>query len=296
MNSITVSHFTGSADFFAMRNMLLEGYSLEQRPCNMFFYYLDNWRFARDDDESYFEQNALIWRMDGKVIAFNILQNLPLYSLQVHPHYYRAVPLILDNLVQRGVKQIGVYEHQQDIINHLLDHGFAGPKHVGIENEYDLTGCAQAIDLPEGFAIKTAAGLTDLRTVYRAKGSVFHGPHMTEESCAFRMASRPLSPSYSNDSAFLVVDTKTNECVSFALAWLDKGTGVVGFEPIGTVPDYRGRGLSKALLTHVFAKYHREGYKRVSIRTGRNYEAPANYLYRSLKPTKIYNVVEYSAK
>ena len=78
------------------------------------------------------------------------------------------------------------------------------------------------------------------------------------------------------------------------MAWTDKETGVVGFEPVGTVPDYRRRGLSRALLSHVFSKYHKQGFRRASIRTGSDYNSPANYLYRSLQPMNTYKVLDYS--
>ncbi|MFZ5354051.1 MAG: GNAT family N-acetyltransferase [Bacillota bacterium] len=293
MENVNMCRFAGNDDFIQMREMLLESYKIEQRPCNMFYYYLDNWRFGRDDSESYYQENTILWKKEEKLIAFSILDNEPLYSLQVHPHYNSELPYILEALLKEtGITEIAVYEHQKEIICCLEAFGFKNTLHIDNEYEYDLIKQFEKTVLCEGFAIKTAAELKDNAAVCRAQRNVFKAPHMTEEFCAFQMVSKQQAPSYSNESVFLVMDKSNGECAAFAMAWLNKETGVVGFEPIGTVEGYRKKGLSKALLTHIYTAYKGQGFRSVSIRTGSQNEL-GNALYRSLKPANIYKIVLY---
>ena len=85
-----------------------------------------------------------------------------------------------------------------------------------------------------------------------------------------------------------------SECVSFAMAWYDSETSVVGFEPVGTVPGHRKRGLAKSLLAHAFSKAATNGFERVSIKTGSDKNNVANYLYLSLNPINVYKIIEFS--
>ena len=46
----------------------------------------------------------------------------------------------------------------------------------------------------------------------------------------------------------LVAVSDNGELASFGLCWYDEVNRVGEFEPVGTHPDYRGRGFGKALL------------------------------------------------
>ena len=296
MNTVIHRRFSGDQDFAAMREMLIEGYVLAQRPCNMFFYYLDNWRFANGDEpDSFFADRAVLWYDGDKVAAFCILENESLYNLQVHPRYESLVPDVLKYLTQeRAVGKTAIYGHQRQLGKCLASAGFCHPKHISNEYEFDITMEIEPASLPTGYQIRTASQLDDLGSVYRAKGKVFSGPHMTEEAVALRMELKQSAPSYSNDGVFLVLRASDMSCVSFAAAWLDPMSGVVGFEPVGTVPEERKKGLCKALLTFAFKACRAKGFRKVSIRTGANPEAAANCLYRSLSPANIYHIMAYS--
>ena len=295
MKKLTQHYFSGQTDFLAMRRMLIDGYLAENRPCNMFFYYLDNWRYAIDESEEYFKENAIIWTADQETIAFSILDDEPLYRLQIHPSYYDATPQILDFLGGKGLlSQIAVYEHQERLIHHLVSSGFGSPNHIQNEYEYDISSGFKAKTLPDQNVICTATDVQDILPIYRAKGLVFPGPNTSVEACAFRMNSKQQSQSYSNDGVHLVYDKGMTECVSFAMAWYDTETLVVGFEPVGTVPNHRKRGVSGALLSHAFSKAYESGYRRVSIKTSSDGDSAANHLYHSLGPIKIHEILEFS--
>ncbi len=65
-----------------------------------------------------------------------------------------------------------------------------------------------------------------------------------------------------------------------ALKHLDDGHGEV--KSMRAHPDYRGRGIGKAILAHLIAEAAARGYRRVSLETGSSPEfVPARRLYES---------------
>jgi putative acetyltransferase len=65
-----------------------------------------------------------------------------------------------------------------------------------------------------------------------------------------------------------------------ALRHLDEGHGEI--KSMRAAPDYRGRGVGKAILRHLLGEARARGYARVSLETGRPAEfLPARRLYES---------------
>ena len=60
---------------------------------------------------------------------------------------------------------------------------------------------------------------------------------------------------------------------AFCINWLDEETGIGLFEPVGAHPDFRGRGLSKALLRHALAQLKTAGMREAIVLT--NYDNTA---------------------
>ena len=299
MNGLTRRKFADNQDYLAMREMLIDGYLRTGKPCNMLFYYLDNWRFANGDEpHGFFADRAVLWCDGDRVAAFSILDNESLYNLQVHPQYAKIVPVILEFLTQtQAASKTAIYAYQSQIAKYLEPFCFCSPEHINNEYEYDLTTDAvEVFELPDGYKIYTADQLDDLRSVYKAKALAFPRPHMTEAAVEPRMALKQDAPSYSNDGVYTVIREADRACVSFAEAWFDPISGVVGFEPIGTIPEERKKGLCKALLSYVFKRCREAGYQKISIRTGENFESAANYLYRSLSPVNVFPVMEYGLR
>jgi putative acetyltransferase len=65
-----------------------------------------------------------------------------------------------------------------------------------------------------------------------------------------------------------------------ALKHLDAGYGEI--KSMRASPDYRGKGVGKAILAHLLAEAQQRGYARVSLETGRTKPfMPAHQLYQS---------------
>ncbi|MDQ2682976.1 MAG: GNAT family N-acetyltransferase, partial [Chloroflexota bacterium] len=76
----------------------------------------------------------------------------------------------------------------------------------------------------------------------------------------------------------LCVETDAGELVAFALGWLDPEGGSCQFEPIGTHPDHRGKGIGKALVKEATHRVRELGADRCYINCSAKNEA-GNALY-----------------
>ena len=77
-----------------------------------------------------------------------------------------------------------------------------------------------------------------------------------------------------------------------ALRQLDEGHGEI--KSMRAAPEYRSRGVGKAILLHLLAEAKRRGYRRVSLETGGIDELlPARRLYESQGFTRCPPFAEY---
>ena len=101
--------------------------------------------------------------------------------------------------------------------------------------------------LPDGYSLRQVTGGRDIKTradlAYRAFGS--HKPFDEYWPRYQRFADSPVYVS----SLDLVTIAPEGDFSSFCIAWPDPVNHIGLFEPVGTHPDFRARGLGKAVLT-----------------------------------------------
>jgi ribosomal protein S18 acetylase RimI-like enzyme len=76
-----------------------------------------------------------------------------------------------------------------------------------------------------------------------------------------------------------VVEAPNGRFASSVLVWPDDENGVGLFEPVGTHPEFRRRGLGAAVCTFGLQRLHEEGMRRAVVCCD---TAPACALYESI--------------
>jgi GNAT superfamily N-acetyltransferase len=131
---------------------------------------------------------------------------------------------------------------------HLLHELGFGPDHdrVWMRLNHRLLDDIEEPRLPDGYQLMTVAdydGDISKRVDVHQRSWADLGTRVSSDTYPAVMATWPYRP----DLDF-VLEANDGSPVAFALAWLDSESRVAEFEPLGTHPDYRRRGLGRALL------------------------------------------------
>ena len=77
----------------------------------------------------------------------------------------------------------------------------------------------------------------------------------------------------------IVAEAADGRLVASATAWADRASGVAIFEPVGVRPEFRGRGLSAAVMTEAMVRLSKAGLRKARVATAHfNSPAIASYL------------------
>ncbi len=117
-----------------------------------------------------------------------------------------------------------------------------------------------APSLPPGYRIRALDGPPEVAARAELHRAAFAPSHLTVE----RYARLTTLPHYRFDDD-LVVEAPDGSLAAFAMAWWDPVARVGEFEPVGTHPDHRRRGLGRALLSHGLRSFRDSGARLVQV-------------------------------
>jgi mycothiol synthase len=168
----------------------------------------------------------------------------------------------------------------------LTQHGFAPdpdslPYTVTIRALDDLPPVPS---LPEGFSIRTAAGIHEAEALAAVHAGSF-GSQWTTAQYAQVME----SPGYSAEREFVVV-APDGRFAAFTVTWHDTLNRLGYFEPVGTHEDFRRLGLARAMMIHALHAMRAAGMTHASVVHESAQENPASAaLYAGLGFTPQYS-------
>jgi GNAT superfamily N-acetyltransferase len=110
-------------------------------------------------------------------------------------------------------------------------------------NERDLTDVEQPV-LADGFRFRTAEAAGPEAAVRAHVGAWSPSAYTAESYEGVRQTA-----TYRGD-LHILVEAPDGTMASSTIMWLDEANKTVEFEPVGTHPDYRRRGLGRAMLLH----------------------------------------------
>lgn len=169
-------------------------------------------------------------------------------------------------------------ETESVVIAALTEHGFAEVDSPWFTHHHLDLADLPDVSLPEGYAVRAVRpGQAGPRAaVHRAAWS----PTSRVTTAAYERLMTV--PPYRADLDH-VVTTVDGEWVASCCVWLDPVTGVALVEPVGCVPDHRGRGLAAAASVSALAAAREAGATTglVCPRGDDDHPAPAR-LYRGL--------------
>ncbi|NDZ79867.1 GNAT family N-acetyltransferase [Streptomyces sp. SID10853] len=125
-------------------------------------------------------------------------------------------------------------------------------------NERDLADVAQPV-LPDGFRFRTADEAGPKAAVQAHLDAWAPSGYTAESYEGVRQAA-----GYRGD-LHILVEAPDGTMASSTIMWLDEVNRTVEFEPVGTHPDYRRRGLGRAMLLHGMHRARAAGASHATV-------------------------------
>jgi RimJ/RimL family protein N-acetyltransferase len=230
------------------------------------------------------DEAIALWREGSQVVGFGWAESPDWLELQVdpaHPEVAEEVVEWFEEWSDADSQSVLVMEH--DVAEPALEAAGFEPQPEAwhfTHHLLELDG-APAVPTVEGYSFRPVAGPDEAgaRAACHARSwSDFGTSAVTRESYAALMAAWPYRP----DLDWVAVD-RDGAMVASCLVWLDPTTGVGLVEPVGCVPEHRGRGLAGAVTLAALARLREVGGRtaQVSPRGDDDHPGPRR-LYQSL--------------
>jgi len=287
--------YAGEQDLEKMRNLLIAG-----REANNGTYYVHtgdlNWWLFYPPLECDLWQYISVWddpQDPGRLMGWALLSpSWSAYDVYVQPElrgspeaevmYLYAEEQLADLACSRNqakIYRLWVAQGDGIYIDHLLRCGF---KNSGENVLYMTRLLDEPIPvpvLPEGFEVRPMTGEQDAP----ARAAAQYGAYESEapfEKYLQRYQDFMRSPVY-DASRDMVVACPDGRISSFCIIWTDSGNQVGLVEPVGTHPEFRGKGLGKAIVIAGLRRLQQLGM-RIAILCTSEDNLPAVKLYESV--------------
>lgn len=286
--------YQGEADFERIRQFLSATYARYGRQFN---WQLDRWEVARYAGQAQgeitgvrpWEADIRLWETgDGDLVGAVNPEGRDDFFLQIHPDYRRLEDEMLAwaeaHVAARaaagtGTPVLTVYALQDDALRGelLTRRGYVNRGPAEVFRSRSLATLLPDGTLPDGYRVRNlnAADPADRAKLAVTNNLTFGGTRWTPDTIRILARARTYRP----DLDF-VVEAPDGSVAAFCIVWYDEANRVGTFEPVGTHPDHRRRGLAAAMMVHAMRRLLALGGQKAHVNTGAGYYA--NALYEAL--------------
>jgi mycothiol synthase len=273
--TITARPYRDLRDLKEMQAVLTAG----RQAANCAYYVhpgdLSWWLFHTDENQ--LQQKVCLWEWNTHLAGWSLLStSTRTFDVFVRPEMHgrslEAKILLwaeevhsrrLQDLHSRDIRTMWVAETDRCRIHWLEMRGFDPSPNCMFLMERSLEEVPQDAKLPPGFQVRPVAGEQEVRLRAAVSHAAF-GSQKPFEDYWPRLLRFMRSPVY-NSSLDLVTVSPEGNFASFCIVWADSDNKIGLFEPVGTHPDFQGRGLGKAVLTAGLQRLRSMGMTHCSV-------------------------------
>lgn len=221
-----------------------------------------NWCLSHDQPR---EHPTALWTdgAGGEVVAWGWLELPDGLMLQVDPDHPDLAEEVLAwaEGVAPGVLNVEVCQTETVLVDALVRRGYApedGPFMVCLGRS--LVTPPEKVELPPGYLLRGLDGPEDVERRAAVHRAAFGSTRVTGARHARMMRTWPYDPAFD-----LVVEGPDGEFAAYCQGWYDPANRTGEFEPVGTHPDHRRRGLSGAVCLAVLHAFAAAGGERAVV-------------------------------
>jgi ribosomal protein S18 acetylase RimI-like enzyme len=174
------------------------------------------------------------------------------------------------------VYTVTAFEDDFPLLELLAQQGFRRDEFYMLHMRRDLSQPIAEAKLPEGWIVRPVGGEDEFEQRVDIHREVWHPSKVTLE--AYRRM-RDIA-GYTPECDFVAV-APDGTFASYCICWLDTVNNIGEFEPVGTRPAFRGKGIGKALMLYALRRLQAHGMQTAIVCCVGSNE-PAWRLYESV--------------
>ena len=229
------------------------------------------WMYFHPEFDRASEDKIGLWYDDDKLVGAAIYDHYfgeAFFAVKVGHEQLETAVLDYMTEVFSDENGLGVAVNDEDerTTALLLNYGFT--KHEQTENvlELSLDGLDITTTPCDGVELTNIDVKSDLYKHHELlwKGFDHDGEAPVDEETMNRQRTMLSAPNL-NEKLHVAAINKDGEYVAYCGAWYDKSTDYVYIEPVCTVPQYRGRGIAKAVLFEALNRSYDLGARKAYV-------------------------------
>ncbi len=232
-----------------------------------------------------------LWLDGARCLAWGWLHAPASLDYDVHPDHrggavHREVLAWLEEEGEGDVLTTYALETDGPTLELLAELGYERPEPYRWYAYHlrELEGEVPEPAVPDGFRLHTVEGEDDFRKRVAIHRAVWAPSRVTEEIYRSVTEAWPYRPDLD-----CVLEAPDGRFAAYVLCWYDDDNRVGLFEPVGTHPDFRRRGLGSAVCRYALRRLQEEGATRALVLAA---DDPAIALYESVGFHRYTRVVE----
>jgi predicted N-acetyltransferase YhbS len=290
--------YRGDSDVIAVRDFLVTAHRASIQPLT---WRLERWNYCRyfvvpmlatyggPDDEALarqalhdWEGTIGLWEDEGNIVGMALCEDQRMSEAFVlrHPTYGHLLDEMVayaeDHLrpLEDGALRIPVYDHDLDLQAVLRRRGYVPEEeHPAYDSLFVIQNLPTYV-LPDGYALGSMADAAgDIEKRREVFGRAFGHPDPQDWPSRTSYKELQRAPDYRPELDFYIV-APDGTYAACCIVWWDAVNRMGILEPVGTHPEYRRRGLGRAVVCEAIRRVADLGARRCWVGSGQPfYEA-----------------------
>ena len=293
-----LSQYQGLHDLEQMLDLLAKGRQAENGTYYVHRGDLQWWLFYTDVPQEEWQSDIYLLKEDDNLLGWILLSmNVSAFDVYVVPHLrdtaceYELLAFAVEQMSALDeVQTVWVAEDDAPRIRWLEENGFSAEQEHLVLLKRLLTGPLSGSALPDGFSLRSSHGEKDARLRSVASHAAFGSTKPFEEYWP-RTLRFMQSPVYVAEYEIFVT-AADGQVASYCIIWMDELNKSGLFEPVGTHPNFQGKGLGKGLLFEGLRRLQVEGMREASV-CAESTNPAAIHLYEAVGFQKVKKLLTF---
>lgn len=280
---ITSRPWQNESDYARLRRFLQALPSMPEEGGSCTVGDLDWWRYTHNNPDKM--NDVQFWLDDDRetIIGF-VWPDENAFEAILAPRHGDLLPELVDwaeaSARAQGAAEIEHFATDRDETRRMLltERGYQPSETHYVYRSRPITGELEQPGLPEGFTFGDMRDATDERIEQRV--NVHRAAWAPSKMTISKHRAVMASPTYRPDLD-LVVEAPDGRFATCTIVWHDPVNRIGVFEPVGCDPEFRQRGLTRALMLEGMARLKALEARKAFVSTNHD-NVPANRLYEAI--------------